>query len=119
MSYCRWSTDDFQCDVYLYEAVGGGFCLTLAKHRVIFKDPLPPLEDFSETVKGDLLRRQIIHELIERADRVPIGLSRDGQSFSLDTAEEAIELLLDLRSEGYRFPDYVIEELKEEEWLDE
>lgn len=27
MSYCRWSTDDFKCDLYIYEDVAGGWTI--------------------------------------------------------------------------------------------
>ena len=37
MSYCRWSSDDFQCDVYVYESVAGGFVTHVAANRVVFR----------------------------------------------------------------------------------
>lgn len=42
MSYCRWSSDDFQCDVYCYEA-DEGFIIHVAVSRPVLKDgDLPP-----------------------------------------------------------------------------
>src|SRR5687767_6611694 len=41
MSYCRWSTDDFQCDLYCYEDVSGGFTTHVAGRRKIWDAPLP------------------------------------------------------------------------------
>ena len=37
MSYCRWSTDNFKCDLYCYEDVNGGFTTHVASNR-----PSPP-----------------------------------------------------------------------------
>ncbi len=34
MSYCRWSSDDGQCDVYVYEDVAGGWTTHVASRRI-------------------------------------------------------------------------------------
>lgn len=39
MSYCRWSSDHFECDVYVYESVSGGWTTHVAGRRR--KTPLP------------------------------------------------------------------------------
>lgn len=49
MSYCRWSSDDYQCDIYAYEAEDG-FVVHVASSRKRFIEPLPepisPSQDF-------------------------------------------------------------------------
>jgi hypothetical protein len=40
MSYCRWSSNDFQCDVYVYEDVAGGWTTHVACNRVVYSEPL-------------------------------------------------------------------------------
>jgi hypothetical protein len=46
--------------------------------------------------------------------RVPIGLRHDGKTFNSETLAELEELLLSLRAIGYRFPDYVLDTIREE-----
>lgn len=41
MSYCRFSTDDYQCDVYVYEDVGGWWSTHVAGNRPVYAEPLP------------------------------------------------------------------------------
>ena len=35
MSYCRFSSDDYGCDAYVYEDVSGGFTIHLAGRRYL------------------------------------------------------------------------------------
>lgn len=39
MSYCRWSSMNWRCDVYVYEDVNGGWTTHIARNRVIFPPP--------------------------------------------------------------------------------
>lgn len=41
MSYCRWSSDNWNCDVYVYESVYGGWQTHVAGRRRMF----PPIPD--------------------------------------------------------------------------
>ncbi len=54
-------------------------------------------------------------KFLETAKREPINLSCDGEQYRGDTPAETINILIMLRKLGYRFPDYVIERLKEED----
>lgn len=42
MSYCRWSSNDFQCDLYCYEDINGGWTTHIAGSKLIPREPLPP-----------------------------------------------------------------------------
>lgn len=51
MSYCRWSSDDYQCDVYVYAHAGGWWQTNVASRRHEWDVPLPPeprREDYPE-----------------------------------------------------------------------
>ena len=115
MSYCRWSTDNFRCDIYTYESVYGGYEINVASSR--YNEPIPEV-DYSLLESGDNTKfanqysAQSRH--LETCGTKPIGLKYDGKSFSCDTVVELIDTMLMLREEGYRFPDYVIEDMKEE-----
>lgn len=112
MSYCRWSCDDYKCDVYCYEDCGGFFYVGVADVNYDFKEPLP--DKLSLGDEGWLERHNKVLDMCENADKKPIGLSRDGESFKVKTAAETAEMLESLKAEGYNVPDYAIEALKEE-----
>lgn len=113
MSYCRWSSDDYQCDLYCYEDVMGGYTIHVAAYRYIFKKPLPspiPLDNIEEW----LARNNEVDQIIKEADRTAIGLKFDGQTFNEKTPHDFLVRLLILRKAGYKFPDYVLDAVKEE-----
>lgn len=118
MSYCRWSTDDFRSDLYVYHDCGGQWVVHVAAKRVAFAETLPPklMKDSSEAGwSQDYVRRTLaVLEIVQRSERVPIGLSRDGKSGYFDSPGEAADLVESLAEEGYIVPDGVVEEIREE-----
>lgn len=84
MSYCRWSSMDYQCDLYIYDDVDGGLTVHVAAGRLAGTDPY-------------------VFE--------PIGLSRDGETFN-GTREETISLVESLIEEGYRAPADLLDTLR-------
>ena len=121
MSYCRFSSDDFQCDLYVFEDVAGGFTTHVAGSRCVFHEPLPPdvpyplgAEPGSDAVKKWFARHQKVMAMVEAAERVDIGLPHDGESFNDVTANDCADRLERLRAIGYRVPQYAIDALREE-----
>lgn len=124
MSYCRWSTNDFQCDLYCYEDISGRFYTHVGSRRAHYKAPLPEVVDFifdfenekerEEWAQKYLDRHNLVMKLHEQADFVKIGLPSDGETYCDETLEEFLDTLERLKEEGYIFPDYVIEKVKEE-----
>lgn len=112
MSYCRWSSDDFMCDVYVYES-DRAYVTHVAGRRPVFSEPLPP----PETGGADswFKRHLIVSEMLDRATLVKIGGEHDGESFTDDTPGECADRLEYLRTCGYNVPQYAIDELREEE----
>lgn len=112
MSYCRWSSDNYGCDIYAYESCDGSYMLHIASNRVIGDVPklAPIAADPDEFVAS--YERQMA--FLKTAKRAPIGLPFDGKTFSFDTAQEMADCMVDLRKLGYRMPDYAIEDLREE-----
>lgn len=120
MSYCRWSSDDFQCDVYVYEHFMGMFVTHVAANRVIYKEPLPDLVPFEvEFVQEYLERHNKVMAMVDAADRVPIGLPHDGQEFDDEDAATCADRLEYLKQLGYVVPQYAIDALREEAGEDE
>lgn len=114
MSYCRFSSDDFQCDVYVYDSEEGIVTHVARARRVVDTSTLPALNGNDVDA---ILRRH--RELMRQFDDesipiVPIGLSEDGKSFVDDTPGEAADRLETLRAMGYRVPQHAIDVLREE-----
>ena len=118
MSYCRWSSDDFQSDVYVYES-DTGFITHVAGLRAVPVEPMPP--DVVFPIKGSIPdaereaaimawveRQRIVGEIHGRAPLVPIGLPHDGETFSDPTRRAVIRRLRALRALGYYVPDHAI-----------
>lgn len=110
MSYCRWSSDDLQCDVYVYESAGGWFT-HVAGRRHVLPDHLPPPADTTEEWAR---RHLVVRKRLERAVMVEIGGPHDGERFTDSTPGECADRLEYLRTCGYNVPQYAIDELREE-----
>lgn len=115
MSYCRWSSDDYQSDVYCYEAETG-FVIHVANVRYVFDGPLPaPVSHERDGFDRWFTRQQAVTSMVDRAERVELSLPHDGESFSFDTPGECANELNRLRAWGYNVPQYAIDTLHEEQ----
>ena len=112
MSYCRWSSDNYPCDVYAYETEWG-FQVHVADKRYVGDIPsLPDILKVSNSEFFEAYKRQM--EAIDKAESRKIGGEYDGKSFGYDTLEELLEGLLDIRSKGYLVPDWVFGVIRDE-----
>lgn len=105
MSYCRWSSDDFACDLYAYEAIDG-YTIHIANNRVLGDIPKVPwiLDVASDVWVAAHMAQQ---EFLRTAQRERIGLPHDGETFVEDDLDDFEERLRYLREIGYKFPDDV------------
>jgi hypothetical protein len=113
MSYCRWSTDDFQCDLYCFEHVDRYFQTYVAGRRLVYKEPLPPEVSFEDT-EAWIERHTKIMEMVSEGEHIPIGLPYDGEEFRDSTLEKMLNRIKELKKIGYIVPDFVIENIEEE-----
>lgn len=113
MSYCRWSTDDFGCDLYVYMSGDDRYTIHVAGNRVVGDIPKITVELFPDTVKEFLVQHDAQMEWLKTAERKPIGLEHDGKTFDL-SGEGTIAKLRELKRLGYKFPDYVIDDIANE-----
>lgn len=114
MSYCRFSTDDFQCDVYCFGS-NGGIEIYVASNRYVYKEPLPAPVPFEEsTIAEWTTRHNKVIAMVDQADRVDIGGPHDGEHEVFPNYEDAITYLQQLHEDGYNFPLGVIDEIREE-----
>lgn len=121
MSYCRWSTDNFQCDLYCYEDVSGGYTIHVAARRSITPYPYEgSYQEFIDLCLSNqfterwLERHKKWSEETEKIKKKSIGLPYDGETFNDPNLEAFLDRLLMLREVGYKFPDYVLENVKHE-----
>lgn len=115
MSYCRWSSDNWRCDLYCYGDVSGGITTHVASNRVVGDIPEAPLSLIMEGKNDEFLkahRRQMA--FLETAEREPIGLPYDGERFNDPDFASFFVRLIELREAGYNFPDYVLEEVRDD-----
>lgn len=113
MSYCRLSSDDWKCELYLYKSCRGGWDFHVAGRKPVINPPVVPnilkvsAEEFAEAHKKQM-------EFLDTVEYRKINLPYAGESFNCATLEETIEKVKELKSLGYRIPDYVLERLERE-----
>lgn len=119
MSYCRFSDNDYQCDVYVYSDVGGGITTHVAGRRFVISEPLPESIPFSPNRFEEwYARHEKVMSLLDSEKMVKIGLQHDGKTFNHDTPTECANFLIELRDMGYNIPQYAIDALIDEVSLD-
>ncbi len=141
MSYCRWSSMNWMCDVYTYQSISGVYVTHVAgRRRVIPPIPAFPLARLPKfggvytpsTMSVNYPTRW--HRLAARVcarlwhlweqyvhmgsmSLIPlrsIGLPYAGRTLCDDTARDCADRLEMLRGEGYKVPQYAIDRLREE-----
>lgn len=119
MSYCRWSSDNFKCDIYAYESCHGGFDIWIASNRIVGEPPKGGygliLEDNSkENIEKFVEQERARSKWMDSCKREPIELPFVGDHFNEPDLESFYNRMIKLRGIGYNFPDYVLETIKEE-----
>lgn len=109
MSYCRFSTDDFQCDVYAYEDVRGGWTICVAATRSAPGAWAHAFDGLGPVISGSDALAAV------KAVRVDLlNLPSAGERFNEPTLRAFRDRMTALREEGFRFPDNVFEQIDEE-----
>lgn len=120
MSYCRWSTDDYCCDVYVYRDMTGGWTTHVAESRYVFADPFPPpvpcLPGTNDVrYEEHEARERIISEIIRRTPLQAFDLPCAAETYNDATPGACATRLENLRIAGYRVPRRAIDRLREDE----
>lgn len=113
MSYCRFSSDNWKSDVYVYEAEAG-FTVHVALSR--FVGDIPPLLPWSEKNHDAWVKSY--EEQMEVVSRLPtqhIGGPFDGKTFIYRNLAELRIGLRGLQAAGYHIPEFVFEMIDEDE----
>lgn len=124
MSYCRFSSDNFKSEVYA-TGTDNGFEIHIAGMRMIGVDVLPqsiPEPDLDSVSDSEydkwfdedvaITARQL--KLMKSMKKEAIDLLYAGNCVTVDTHEEFLEKLLELREVGYRVPQEAIDRVEEE-----
>lgn len=113
MSYCRWSSMNWKCDLYCYGS-SAGYEIHVGGNRIV--GDVPHQVEWFQGISDDEFSKRHRENMafLEDADRKSIGLQFDGQSYTLSTLEDFKDKLLELREAGYIFPDHLLEEIDEE-----
>ena len=118
MSYCRFSSDGFKSDVYLYGSVDNDYVLHVASSRIKNIDELSKNLDLKiekDNIKSFMKQyTKLLQKINKHAIHENINGKYDGQIFSFKTSKETIKMLKTLKKEGYHVPKNVFKMLKEE-----
>jgi hypothetical protein len=113
MSFCRWSSDDYTCDLYVYQHHAGHYVIHVAAGRFDFdRSTLPALDG---TTTRWIERHMEITKRIESAKTVPIGLPYDGKSCICNSRPHLVKVMRELKEMGYCVPDWAITNVEVEE----
>ena len=129
MAYCRFSTNNFQCDVYVYESVNDCWVTHVAYRRWPENMPDDPEECLTDEIfkaGGAVLRDAYakhcrLYEARKNWMRAHQHLLKEinhplaGEDFSHETPGECAKFLRQLLNEGFRVPLDVILQLEQEE----
>lgn len=114
MSFFRWSSMDWQCDLYCYES-SEGIVTHIANQRIVGEVPKVDsslLLNFTDENSEKYFEQQKAQfDFLKTAERKPIGLKYDGQTF-YDSKETFLARLNMLREEGYMFPEITQEDIE-------
>ena len=81
MSYCRFSSDNYACDVYVYESCYGGFDVHVASSRYV--GDIPKLPEYSpETAKEYFHAMNEQTQIVCNLEMEHIGGKYDGEKFN-------------------------------------
>lgn len=115
MSYCRFSSDNFKCEVYVFDDCMGGITTYVAGNRCEGVTPIPEVPPYTpETADEYFAADDAQMRWLDECTRVFIDLPYAGQRFNHDTEKECAENLIMLKELGYNIPQYVIDTLMEE-----
>lgn len=112
MSYCRFSSDDWSCDIYCYEGCDG-FVTHVSGNRVVGDIPKCPALT-RDSIEAYMVAHKAQMEFLSKCKRANIGLPHDGESFDDPDADACADRLESLRAMGYNVPQYAIDTLREE-----
>lgn len=116
MSWCRWSSMEFSCDLYVFESNAGVEVHVAGRRYVIDRSSLPPGGQFGSAAWRE--RHQALGDRLRACqdddDFEPIELPHAGESRVFATPVEAADWIDELEDLGYVVPPGMTDEWREE-----
>ena len=113
MSYCRWSSDNWKCDLYCYEYCEGGWTTHVASNRIV--GDVPQVLNLLTADRDEwVASHKAACAFLDTAEHQEIGLPYDGETFNDPTLEAFRDRLMHLRYLGYNFPNYMLQTIDDE-----
>lgn len=127
MSYCRWSSDDYTCDAYVWADCDGGWRTEIASRRRVWHIKLPPRvtlpvgaahsPERSAWAEAWASRSSVMAALVDNESNwswLDLSEPEGGRSYWHDTPSETADNLERLRNLGVTVPQGAIDALREE-----
>lgn len=127
MSYCRFSTHNFKCDLYVYQHCGGYYSIHVAANKAWWHVPEFMYSRLSMflILRGWKKLNAVLWKLARPYDIAARWINawsprhyykseHAGKTYKTASAEEAVRILHKLRDAGFWFPDQVIEAIRED-----
>lgn len=121
MSYCRFSSDNYRSDVYVY-AVEDGVNIHVAGRRLARPGEVPAAPELADLDPDDAAACQRFADAInaqaqhlQSAVMVAIGLPHAGDCYCVETPGQAAAFLRELSALGYHVPAGVADALELEQ----
>ena len=105
MSYCRFSSDNFKSDIYLYDSQNG-LTLHIAGNRIIGEPPAYSLADIAklndhkegspeyQAIFDKFMANKKAHnDFMDTVKREPITLEHAGETFNFGECDECVEFI--------------------------
>lgn len=119
MSYCRWSSDAFKSDLYVYEHVGGYWAIHVAGSRYVGDVPtLAYPTDAKDPAQVEAFKASYDAQrkfFDAGAATALINLPHAGETFQEPTPGACADRIEELVALGYHVPAGVVEELRAEQ----
>lgn len=114
MSYCRFSSDNWKSDVYVYASVHGGYQCHVAHAKHIHPEgkECPPMDWTTAESLGETYDAQ--RKWLDESVLAPHTM-QEVEDFVTETAKGMAEALLAIRCMGYHVPQGAIDALNEED----
>ena len=116
MSYCRWSSLNYQCDIYAYESEDG-YYIHIARLRKMGPQRYLPWQEWIDKEISteeffDIYEK--FNKELDNSPNVEIGLPFDGETIRCQDEEDFYDTMAKLKEVGYYFPDNVLDMIAEE-----
>lgn len=117
MALCRFSSDCWRSDVYVYEDASGGVTVHVANNRhVISDDIIAAMPTYPEVGDPDFVDKFVEwnrawRQIPKQCPREQITSPVAGKSFNVDNREELSTLLHKLANQQIHVPDFLLDDV--------